>query len=354
MGRWAAAMPRWWGLLLAGLLVSGCAELHLTQDRSKLLVRVGDERKLVTAASHADLFLDYALLSDQSYADSLYPPRGKPFDVGPDTYCSGRLAPGDACRDTAGLTAYAIARLKRWRLIYASMDAADFRCPVGRAGCAQPTPGLGVQVWMRRGRVCPEAAIVFRGTDGQSADDWVSNLRFLLRLLPLYDQYEQVQDYTPAFVSTIEREPCFQRGRTRIVAVGHSLGGGLAQQTAFRDGRIRRVTAFDPSFVTGQSDLEPALVAETARGLGIERVYEHGEVLAYPRFVLRQLSPLPTCDPLIRTVRFNTLRGNPIDQHSLASMTTSLLAWSKERRAARLRADVPLPGPTPDSCAART
>lgn len=342
---------RYLALGLASLLLASCSQLHLTQERDELLVRVGEAREVRKAASHADLFLDYALLSEQSYADSLYDKaKPRPYDIGENTYCKARVRPEDPCVDREGLTPYAIERVRRWRLIYAENDPKRFRCLPHRANCTEPVPGIGVQVWMKRGRVCPEAAIVFRGTDGQSADDWLSNLRWVLRLLPLYDQYEQVQDYTPAFVARIEAEPCFVRGRTRIVAIGHSLGGGLAQQSAFQDRRVRRVLAFDPSFVTGASDVEPGLLARNVQGLQIDRIYEHGEILAYPRFVLRQLSPLPACNPFIRTVRLNTLEGNAVEQHSLHGITVALLDWSKARRPKGLPANEPLPGPRPEAC----
>lgn len=343
-------------LVLATALLAACAG---PQDRDALLLRVGDASWTAPAAPYAERFLDYALLADQSYADSLYPqgpgqatpPR--PYDLGPDTYCAGRARPGEACRDVEGLTPYAIRRLQGWRRIYASKEASDFACPETRPGCDAPLPGLGVQVWVKRpraGAICPEAAIVFRGTDGRSAGDWLSNLRWALRLLPLYDQYDQVQDYAPAFVARIEREPCFRRGRTRIVAVGHSLGGGLAQQAAFREGRIRAVTALDPSFVTGESDLDPALVRRNSRGLEIDQIYERGEVLSYPRLVWEEVVRPPGCDPLLRRIRLDTARGGPIAQHSLATLATALLEWSKTRRDAGLPARSPLPGPDPASC----
>jgi dienelactone hydrolase len=79
------------------------------------------------------------------------------------------------------------------------------------------------------------------------ASTWLANV-------PLYDQYDQVQDHTADFVAAIEWDKCFVRGTTRIIAVGHSLGGGLAQQAAFVEPRIRHVYAFDPSVVTGSTD----------------------------------------------------------------------------------------------------
>ena len=324
---------------LSLLCLTNCAQLHLSQSPDDMLVRVGSTDKTLPAAPYADNFLAYALLSDQTYSDAVY--ATKRFDLGDRTYCHATDA--QPCLD---LTPYARRILSEWRLIYASMNAGDFRCKPGRVLCSEPLPGLGVQIWVRKGAVCREAVVAFRGTDGQSADDWLSNLRWLLRLLPLYDQYEQVQDYAPDFIRAVEQESCFVRGRTQIVAIGHSLGGGLAQQAAFMDGKIRRVFAFDPSFVTGYYDPHVIPVRDkNVQGLLIERIYEHGEILAYPRFALRQLVPPSACNPQIRTIRFNTLRGTGIRQHNLSAMTTALLNWSRRVPPAAKRTDLPRPKP---------
>ncbi len=133
------------------------------------------------------------------------------------------------------------------------------------------------------------------------------------------------------------------------MAVGHSLGGGLAQQAAFMDGKIRHVFAFDPSFVTGYNDPHVIPVRDrNVQGLAIERIYEHGEILAYPRFVLRQLAPPPACNPQIRSIRFNVLQGTGIMQHNLSAMTTALLNWSRRVPPTAKRTD--LPGPAPGDC----
>ena len=55
--------------------------------------------------------------------------------------------------------------------------------------------------------------------------------------------------------------------------------------------RIRRVYAFDPSMVTGFYSVDPPNRDRNVRGLGIERVYEFGEVLAYPRLIMLHYHP---------------------------------------------------------------
>jgi hypothetical protein len=326
------------GALLAALIV-GCSSVHLFQDPKSMLVRTGSIDVELDAAPHADVFLTYALLSDQAYSDKVY--EDWKFVLKDKAYCHPA---GDAsCED---LTPLARSILTQWRLIYASMNPKKFPCPPERSGCTEPLEGLGVQVWVREGSECQEAVVAFRGTDRRSSEDWISNLRWLLRLLPFYDQYQQVQDYTPEFITAIEREPCFVAGRTQIVAVGHSLGGGLAQQSAYMDRKIRQVYAFNPSIVTGSSDSPVKKVwNQTVPGLKIERIYEHGEFLAYLRFLQRHLLPPPACDPQVRSIRFGALHGSITSQHSLSALITMLLHWSSITPASDKKLDLPQPGP---------
>ena len=334
-------------VLLVGLTIStGCASVHLTQRSEDMLVRTGSTDVMIAAAPYAHAFLAYALLADQTYENKVYE-RG--IFVLPDgAYCYP--ARDGWCID---LTPFARSILEQWRLVFASTDPAQFPCMPGRSPCTAPVGGLGVQIWVRRGTHCAEAVVAFRGTDRASSEDWTSNLHWLLRLLPLYDQYEQVQDYAPEFVKAIERDPCFVKGKTQIVAVGHSLGGGLAQQAAYMDSSIRHVYAFDPSVVTGSSDTRVRRFEhENIPGLKIERIYEHGEFLAYLRFLQRHLMPPTACNPQIRSIRFNTLRGSVTEQHRLSALTTALLQFASDTPAGGRLTE--FPGPQPADCAAVT
>jgi pimeloyl-ACP methyl ester carboxylesterase len=327
----------------AATLLAGCSSIAPFQDETSARVRVGHHDAVERPVGQvAPLVVGYGLLALQTKRDEL-------FALGPDS-----KPPAPTKLDTdSEFARLAAPWLRPWVLVRALVNECaagwgnrrDFGYDGAPGSCAEnDSPkgrvldGLGVQVWTRGrpdGRFCPEIAIAFRGTDPREADDWYSNFRAVTRILHLYDQYEQVQDHIKGILDRFERLPC-HRPSTRIVAVGHSLGGGLAQQAAYKDRRIRRVYAFDPSFVTGYYDLDPAKRQANEKGLRIERVYEHGEVLAYPRLVLRNLYPPSPCDPQIRNIRFNLRHGGTIiSQHSLDGLLLELLKLSHGRAQAK-------------------
>ena len=171
---------------------------------------------------------------------------------------------------------------------------------------------------------CVEVAIAFRGTDINDYGDWVSNFRWLNRLVPKFDQYAQVQDHVTQVVRDLKRG-CGD-GATQFVSVGHSLGGGLAQQAAYaeRYGNIKYVYGFDPSPVTGFFDVSELVIKHSTDGLGVDRAYEQGEILMLPRAIIENIFPPADCHPRIRSVRFNVLTGLPGAQHSIADLTAQL------------------------------
>lgn len=297
-----------------------CAQLHLDQAPDQVIQRTEGENNFAQrqkAGPVAARVLPYALLAEQSYD--------------PQVYAKHKLAPratlcvAGELRDCAANDRRAARWLGEWRYVW-SCDGPD-ECKVRTAGQSAPVGGLGVQVWARRGARCPEAVVAFRGTVGGNEGDWESNFHWILRVLPtpVYDQYDQVRDHVGDFIGRIERDPCYRRGSTQITAVGHSLGGGLAQLAAYSDPRIRRVYAFDPSMVTGFYSVDPPHRDRNVQGLRIERVYELGEVLAYGRLIMLHSIPLSPCNPRVVSVRFRVFHGAPIELHSLTDLDNGLL-----------------------------
>jgi pimeloyl-ACP methyl ester carboxylesterase len=306
---------------LALTLLSGCAGLHLDQDQGQVIQRTEGEDNYdqkQEAGPVAARVLPYALLAEQSYDSQVYLTRSATRRA---TACA---ADGPKDCDARADDRRAARWLDEWRTVW-SCSGAD-ECGVQTAGQGERVAdGLGVQIWVRKGVRCPEAVIAFRGTVGGNKGDWESNFHWILRAFPIYDQYEQVRDHVGDFVGRIEGDKCYRAGETEIIAVGHSLGGGLAQLAAYSDSRIRRVYAFDPSMVTGFYSVNPPNRDRNVQGLGIERVYELGEVLAYGRLIMLHYIPLSPCNPRVVSVRFRVFQGAPIALHSLTDLDNGLL-----------------------------
>ena len=257
---------------IALLSLSACADLHLDQGPDQVIQRTEGEDNFAVkqkAGPIAARVLPYALLAEQSYDPRVYAthrfaPRATTCVADDPKDCDARADDRRAAR-----------WLSEWRYVW-SCDGPE-ECRVRTPGRSEPVGGLGVQVWARKGARCPEAVIAFRGTVGGNKGDWESNFHWILRDFPIYDQYDQVRDHIGDFIGHIERDPCYRPGLTQIIAVGHSLGGGLAQLAAYSDRRIRRVYAFDPSMVTGFYSVDPPHRDRNVQGQRIERVYELGE-----------------------------------------------------------------------------
>ena len=306
---------------IATPLLSGCAGLHLNQGPDQVIQRTDGEDNYAEnqkAGAVAARVLPYALLAEQSYDPTVYAthsiaPRASACGVDDPKDCETRVDDQRVAR-----------WLNEWRYVW-SCNGPD-ECGVRTtARSDRVSDGLGVQIWARKGARCPEAIIAFRGTVGGNKGDWESNFHWILRAFPIYDQYDQVRDYVGNFIGHIERDKCYREGQTEIIAVGHSLGGGLAQLAAYSDSRIRRVYAFDPSMVTGFYSVDPPNRDRNVQGLGIERVYEFGEVLAYGRLIMLHYIPLSPCNPRVVSVRFRVFQGAPIALHSLTDLDNGLL-----------------------------
>jgi Lipase (class 3) len=140
-----------------------------------------------------------------------------------------------------------------------------------------------------------QVVVAFGGTAGTNLQDWKANFRWILKPIGTYDEYDLLSDlFVPLFVETFKRKQAFPDGewlaKAKVVSVGHSLGGGLAQQFSYalnsRGGtpRVENVYAFDPSPVSGKRGVDNW--EKAANGLTINRIYNRGEILASVRSML--------------------------------------------------------------------
>lgn len=200
--------------------------------------------------------------------------------------------------------------------------------------------GLYVEAWQKTEALSPLIAVVFRGTDG--ASDWSSNLRWFLRFVAWYrDQYTEVathvgRDFVEQFTQRVSDNQHDGDATPRIVVTGHSLGGGLAQYLAYSlpaNGssgrpvpRISRVYAFDPSPVTGWYSVEDVQQRTVnVERLSIDRIFEHGEILAYLRLLVSYVNPPTEKSPAIREIRFNFSPSiNPLSSHGVRPLAERL------------------------------
>lgn len=191
--------------------------------------------------------------------------------------------------------------------------------------------GLGLEVWTtRQAEHRPIAALIFRGTRFTKFTDWYSNFRWVTQLIPrVWDQYRETQATVPSIMTALNAR--FGTG-LKIIAAGHSLGGGLAQHEGYSAYDISDVYAFNPSPVTGFYSIQKHVREKNVENLRVLRMYEHGEVLAYFRLIVRLFSPLRYRDPSIIEIRFNFGTGDAVSEHSMTMFARGLQASTRNFR----------------------
>lgn len=130
-----------------------------------------------------------------------------------------------------------------------------------------------------------DAVIVFRGTESfgdQTRQDWAANLSAPLNRTPA--QYVVVRRELPRLIEELKRA---EKGPLKIYTAGHSLGGGLAQLSAYMSADIIAAYAFNTSPVTGWTWLQ-GLKQEDPRAVAVEdpqiiRVSQDDEALGLVR-----------------------------------------------------------------------
>lgn len=178
------------------------------------------------------------------------------------------------------------------------------------------TPDLTYRLWVNTDQTPRVAMWVFRGT--HIPQDYISNLRWFLFWLGYEDHYEQTARITNEMVDWIHRQ---YGDDTIIFAAGHSLGGGLAQNSAYKScGKIRTVFAFDSTPVTHFRVRRGC----TASPQNFYRVFEQSEILSYARFLVRQVIGLTPQDPRITEVKVHLFNGIFVRGHSMQQLASEL------------------------------
>ena len=305
-------------IVLLFLLLTGCTSM--SQETDVALIREPGKRTYndvpEKVAESAKTLWEYAVLSDNVYLDASL---AKIAEAEQDKACS---LVRDRRLDLVGW--------EKWP----DVPSPSLTKEAGEVD-------LELEIWEKRSSPAI-IAVAFRGTEFESSGDWRANLRWFFRFIPGFrDQYMVVSEKVGAEVlQKVKREQdvgSTKYSDVRIVSTGHSLGGGLAQHLAYSfpaiktsDGklmpRVSAVYGFDPSPVTGWFSVPSELRQANAQGLHIDRVFEHGEILAYIRLVLRYVNPPSAKDPSIREIRYNFVPSiNPFSSHSMRLIACELI-----------------------------
>jgi hypothetical protein len=175
------------------------------------------------------------------------------------------------------------------------------------------------------------AVVVFRGTRFKNPSDWCANLRWILRWLPPPDHFGQLL----ADKDWKDRLSRFDR----VVAVGHSLGGGLAQCFLYgvdcgefeNRSKCKEVVSFNGSPVTAYRSVNQAIRDRNTEGARVLRIHEHREALAFIRGLLREFYPQGGSNPQITEVSCATAQGlTAIGRHGIDRLASAFRGVRRE------------------------
>ncbi len=187
--------------------------------------------------------------------------------------------------------------------------------------------GLYYELWEREAEHETTVAIVFKGTEGKG--DWKANFRWVRRLFSKnsWDHYDQLGQISKKIVGSIKLRHAGNKP-LKIIATGHSLGGGLAQFMAYAIPEIDLVYAFNSSPVTAYYDVLSKDRKKNKVNAKIFRIYESGEGLSFVRTFMTLLYPVPIFyrkDPAIMRIRFSfSTAKNAVNQHMIAKLAAHL------------------------------
>lgn|SRR5487761_1950105 len=302
-------------------LLGGCSNLSQSADIVKIRDpgnrTYRDEPAFVKAKSE----WEYAIMSENAYRDHWT--KEKPVANPQLALVAVPLEPMPAKCDVESDEPIPLPGWSRW---------ADFPFEDPALATSADRQQLFFEVW-QRGIPGEIVAIVFRGTVPNKWQTWAADFRWLV---PLHeDQYTIAAEILSGNFAKevgVRIANGSLKKNVQLVSVGHSLGGGLAQEFAYAlpgkpaIPRITQVYAFNPSPVTGFLSVPSAQRDPNTKTLKIDRIFEHGEILAYVRLLSSYVIPPSTTDPAISEIRYNfdsSLGG--VANHSMARLACGIV-----------------------------